>query len=67
MPAIEAMAAGCVPIVSNVGGISEIVVNGKTRIVLPLATSLGPFSTSPPARMVLDMTQFVQEALVGTP
>jgi glycosyltransferase involved in cell wall biosynthesis len=40
MPAIEAMAAGCVPVVSNVGGIPEIVTNGETGIVLPL--SAGP-------------------------
>ena len=40
MPAIEAMAAGCVPVVSDVGGIPEIVTNGETGIVLPL--SAGP-------------------------
>lgn len=40
MPAIEAMAAGCVPVVSNVGGIPEIVADGETGIVLPL--SAGP-------------------------
>ena len=40
MPAIEAMAAGCVPVVSNVGGIPEIVTDGETGIVLPL--SAGP-------------------------
>ena len=40
MPAIEAMAAGCVPVVSDVGGIPEIVTDGETGIVLPL--SAGP-------------------------
>lgn len=40
MPAIEAMAAGCVPVVSSVGGIPEIVADGETGIVLPL--SAGP-------------------------
>lgn len=40
MPAIEAMAAGCVPVVSDVGAIPEIVTNGETGIVLPL--SAGP-------------------------
>lgn len=40
MPAIEAMAAGCVPVVSSVGGIPEIVADGETGIVLP--RSAGP-------------------------
>ena len=40
MPAIEAMAAGCVPVVSDIGGIPEIVTDGETGIVLPL--SAGP-------------------------
>lgn len=40
MPAVEAMAAGCVPVVSSVGGIPEIVADGETGIVLPL--SAGP-------------------------
>lgn len=37
MPAIEAMAAGCVPVVSDVGAIPEVVSNGETGIVLPLS------------------------------
>lgn len=40
MPAIEAMAAGCVLVISNVGVIFEIVTNDETGIVLPL--SAGP-------------------------
>jgi glycosyltransferase involved in cell wall biosynthesis len=34
------MAAGCVPVVSSVGGIPEIATNAETGIVLPL--SAGP-------------------------
>jgi glycosyltransferase involved in cell wall biosynthesis len=37
MPAIEAMSVGCVPVVSDVGGISEIVKDNETGIVLPLS------------------------------
>lgn len=50
MPAIEAMAAGCVPVVSDVGAIPEIVTNGDTGIVLPL--SAGP----------LDYAKSIQDA-----
>ncbi|WP_128923991.1 glycosyltransferase family 4 protein [Bradyrhizobium guangxiense] len=44
MPAIEAMSVGCVPVVSDVGGISEIVATGETGIVLPLSASASEYA-----------------------
>jgi glycosyltransferase involved in cell wall biosynthesis len=46
MPAIEAMAAGCVPVVSSVGGIPEIVADGETGIVLQLSTGALDYAKS---------------------
>lgn len=55
MPAIEAMAAGCVPMVSNVGGIPEIVTDGETGIVLPL--SAGPLDYAKSIKDAFDNRQ----------
>ena len=46
MPAIEAMSVGCVPVVSDVGGISEIVTHNETGIVLPLSASAREYAQS---------------------
>jgi glycosyltransferase involved in cell wall biosynthesis len=46
MPAIEAMSVGCVPVVSDVGGISEIVKNNETGIVLPLTAPAHEYARS---------------------
>jgi glycosyltransferase involved in cell wall biosynthesis len=55
MPAIEAMAAGCVPVVSDVGGISEIVTDSETGIVLPL--SAGPLDYAQSIKDAFDSRQ----------
>ena len=39
MPAIEAMAYGCPPLISDVGGAGEVVRNGETGILFPLNAS----------------------------
>lgn len=63
MPAIEAMSVGCVPVVSDVGGISEIVASDDTGVVLPLSASAGEYAQSIAA--VLRSKRYTSMACAG--
>ncbi|WP_407185008.1 glycosyltransferase family 4 protein [Bradyrhizobium centrosematis] len=63
MPAIEAMSVGCVPVVSDVGGISEIVTANGTGIVLPLSAPAVEYTKSIAA--VLRSNKYEEMAAAG--